>query len=101
VILNELPRDNGRSNSGTGLLWTFGQNKMHRSFLTVTETYELSAKLVNQLVFYHMIPGVIKDTIFSPFHHVQKTSVSVFLNHNSIDCTQVLHITKRLARSLV
>jgi len=71
---------------------------MHKSFLIVTQMYELSAKLVNQLVFHHMIPGVIKDIIFTLFHHVQNTStVSVFLNHNGIDCTYVIYTTKRLA----
>lgn len=71
---------------------------MHKSFLIVTRIYELSTKLVNQLVSHHMIPGVIKDTIFSLFHHVQNTStISVFLNHNGIDCTHVIHKTKRLA----
>jgi len=47
---------------------------MHKSFLIVTQMYELSAKLVNQLVLHHMIPGVIKDKFFSPFHHVQNIS---------------------------
>jgi len=71
---------------------------MHKSFLIVTQMYKLSAKLVNQLILHHMIPGVIKDTICSPFHHVQNTStVSVSLNYNGIDCTHVIHTTKRLA----
>lgn len=60
--------------------------------------YELSTEFVSQLVFHHMIPNIIKDTIFSPFHHVQNTSTaSVFLNHNGIDYTHIIHTTKRQA----
>jgi hypothetical protein len=66
---------------------------MQRSFPIVSQMYELSIKFVNQLVFHHMIPDIIKDIIFSPFHHVQNTSkASVFLNHNGIDCTHIIHV---------